>query len=63
MEEPLAFRIDYFRKGVKIAAVPFPGSREESLNANANGLKRLNAHEARILDMDHKGKEVGKVTL
>ena len=63
MEGPLAFRIDYFRKGAKIAAVPFPGSRQESLNAAANGLKRLDADEARILDMDHKGKEVGKVTL
>jgi hypothetical protein len=57
----MAFRIDYFRKGEKVGAVPFPGSREESLNAAAQGLKRLDADVARVLD--HKGKEVGKVTL
>jgi hypothetical protein len=59
----MALRIDYFRKGVKVAAVPFPGSREESLSAAAKGLIRLDADIARILDMNHKGKEVGVVTL
>jgi hypothetical protein len=58
----MAFRIDYFRKGVKVGAVPYPGSRQESLNASANGLARHDVDVARILDMDHKGKEVGLVT-
>ena len=59
----MAFRIDYYRKGEKVGAVPYPGSRQESLNAATNGLKRHEADEARILDMDHRGKEVGKLTL
>jgi hypothetical protein len=58
----MAFRIDYFRKGVKVGAVPYPGSREDTLNAAANGLDRHDADTARVLDMDHKAKEVGLVT-
>jgi hypothetical protein len=58
MERPMAIRIDYFRKGEKVAAVPFLGSSEASLKAAANGLKRLDADVACILD--HKGKEVGR---
>ena len=58
----MAFRIDYFRKGVKVGAVPYPGSRDESLNAAATGLKRHDADVTRIRDMDNKGKEAGSVT-
>ena len=36
MERPMAIRIDYFRKGQKVAAVPFLGSGENSLDAAAN---------------------------
>jgi hypothetical protein len=57
----MALRIDYFRKGEKVGAVPFPGSREKSLNAAAKGLKLLDADVALILD--NRRKEVGKVTL
>ena len=61
-EEPMSFRIDYYRKGERVGAVPYPGSREQTLDAAANGLKRHDADIARILDMDHQGKEVGNVT-
>lgn len=56
----MAFRIDYFRRGLKVGAVPYPGSLEDCSNAAATGLKRHDADLARILDMDHKDREVGQ---
>lgn len=57
----MAFRIDYFREGTKVGAVPCPKSLDDVFKDAATGLVKHNADLARILDMDKKGKEVGVV--
>jgi hypothetical protein len=57
----MAFRIEYFRQGVPVMAVPFPRSLGEAKAAALTGLDTHDADVARILDMDHKGTIVGVV--
>ena len=57
----MAYRIDYYRKFEKVGTVPCPMSLKDAMKAAKAGLVRLDADSASILDMDHKGKEVGMV--
>jgi hypothetical protein len=58
----MAFRIVYFRKGVRVGAVPSPTTLDAAHAAARKGLKQLDADKADILDMDNKSKVVGTVT-
>ena len=52
----MALRIEYFRKGEKVGAVPCPRLEHEVLNVALNGLVQHDADMARVLDMDDKGR-------
>jgi hypothetical protein len=57
----MALRIEYFRQGVQVGAVPCPTTLEEAKMAALEGLFIQNADLAKIVDMDNKGKLVGVV--
>ncbi len=57
----MTFRIEYFRHGVQVMAVPFPKTLGQAKTAALTGLDTHDADVARILDMGHKGTIVGVV--
>lgn len=57
----MAYRIDYFRSGVKIMASPCPVSLEQVKIVARDGLYRFQADKAHVLDMDRKGVTVAIV--
>ena len=59
----MALRIEYFRQGVQVGAVPCPKTPEEAKIAALEGLFIHSADLAKILDLDNKGKLVGVVKL
>ena len=57
----MTFRIEYFRHGTQVIAVPFPRTLVEAKTAALVGLDTHDADVARILDMGHRGTIVGVV--
>jgi hypothetical protein len=57
----MALRIEYFRQGVQVGAVPCPKRPDEAKAAALKGLICHRADLAKILDMDNKSKLVGVV--
>jgi hypothetical protein len=54
----MAYRIDYFRDGVKVGQVPFPGSLDDARRSTFGGMIKLDADTAKILDTEKNHQQV-----
>ena len=58
----MAFRIDYYRRGERILAVPSISDLPTVKQAAEAGLAKFNADKAHILDMTRAGKILAVIT-
>lgn len=59
----MAFRIEYFSKGVLVGGVPCPKSLLDAKENAKRGIKLHGADFAKIVDMDDHGKVIAVVKL
>lgn len=57
----MVYRIDYFRDGVKVGQVPFPGSLDDARRSIFGGMIKLDADTAKILDTSKNNAQVDVV--